>query len=237
MTSLISMLQPSLVRTRTLSWGGQGDVRVARGRRQLPLWNNKLAQRRTTLDGPPPGPICQAAYQNDIRDLKELLMTTSVNQQDSHYGDTALIAACRAGRMEIAQYLLRKEANVNLRNKKERTCLHYAVRRRFTFLDYLLIIILMPVLLLGYIIMESKKSRNEMFIKILLKAKVDINATDHKGNSALHYACQMKSSRIVNVLIKANADPSIANKNGETPADIAKKLKFPKILAALQKES
>lgn len=182
-------------------------------------------------------PICQAAYQNDFRDLKELLMTTNVNQQDSHYGDTALIAACKAGRLEIAQYLLRKEANVNLRNKKERTCLHYAVRRRFTFLDYLLIIILMPVLLLGYIIMESKKSRNETFIKILLKAKVDINATDYKGNSALHYACRMKNSRIVNVLIKANADTSIANKNGETPVDIATKLKFPKILAALHKES
>ncbi|XP_051883562.1 ankyrin repeat domain-containing protein 22 [Pristis pectinata] len=182
-------------------------------------------------------PICQAAYQNDFRELKELLLTNNVNQQDVLYGDTPLIAACRTGRVEIVRYLLRKAANVNLKNKKERTCLHYAVKRRFTFLDYLLIIILMPVLLLGYIIMESKKSRNEMLIKMLLNAKVDVNATDYKGNSALHYACQMKNNRIVSILIKANADASIANKNGETPLDIATKLKFPKILAVLRKES
>ncbi|XP_048465122.1 phosphatidylinositol 3,4,5-trisphosphate 3-phosphatase and dual-specificity protein phosphatase PTEN [Rhincodon typus] len=97
-------------------------------------------------------------------------------------------------------------------SSKKRTCLHYAVRRRFSFLDYLLIIILMPVLLLGYIIMESKKSRNEALIKMLLNAKVDINATDNKGNSALHYACQMKNKRIVSILTRANADASIANK-------------------------
>ncbi|XP_059803450.1 ankyrin repeat domain-containing protein 22 isoform X1 [Hypanus sabinus] len=178
-------------------------------------------------------PLCEAAYQNDFKELKELLLTTDVNQQDAHYGDTALIAACRTGRVEIVQYLLRKEANVNLRNKKKRTCLHYAVRRRFTFLDYLLIIILMPVLLLGYIIMESKKSRNEILIKLLLSAKVDVNATDNNGNSALHYACQMKNKRIVSILVKANADVTIANKNGETPLDIAARLKFPKILAVL----
>ncbi|XP_069756736.1 ankyrin repeat domain-containing protein 22 [Narcine bancroftii] len=182
-------------------------------------------------------PICQAAYQNDFRELKELLLVNDVNQQDARYGDTPLIAACRAGRVEIVRYLLRKEADVNLRNKKERTCLHYAVRRRLIFLDYLLIIILMPVLLLGYIIMESKKRRNETLIKILLNAKVDVNATDHQGNSALHYACQMKNQRIVSILIKANADASIANKNGETPLDIATKLKFPKIVAELRKES
>ncbi|XP_078079706.1 ankyrin repeat domain-containing protein 22 [Mustelus asterias] len=183
-------------------------------------------------------PICQAAYENDFQEMRKLLQENkNVNTQDGKYGDTPLIAACRAGRVEIVRYLLRKMANVNIRNKKERTCLHYAVRRRFSFLDYLLIIILMPVLLLGYIIMESKKSRNEMLIKMLLNAKVDVNATDNKGNSALHYACQMKNKRIVSVLAKANADVSIANKNGETPLDIATRLKFPQIATMLQKES
>ncbi|XP_062927236.1 ankyrin repeat domain-containing protein 22-like [Mobula hypostoma] len=95
----------------------------------------------------------------------------------------------------------------------------------------------MPVLLLGYIIMESKKSRNETLIKLLLSAKVDVNATDNKGNSALHYACQMKNKSIVSILIKANADVSIANKNGETPLDIATKLKIPIIFAVLWKEA
>ncbi|XP_048406696.2 ankyrin repeat domain-containing protein 22 [Stegostoma tigrinum] len=183
-------------------------------------------------------PICQAAYENNFEELRKLLQENQdVNTQDDCYGDTPIIAACRAGRVEIVRYLLRKAANVNIKNKKERTCLHYAVRRRFSFLDYLLIIILMPVLLLGYIIMESKKSRNEALIKMLLNAKVDINATDNKGNSALHYACQMKNKRIVSILTRANADASIANKNGETPLDIATRLKFPQIVAMLRKQS
>ncbi|XP_067858642.1 ankyrin repeat domain-containing protein 22 isoform X2 [Heptranchias perlo] len=158
-------------------------------------------------------PICQAAYQNDYHELRKLLRENkNVNGQDGRYGDTPLIAACRAGSVEIVRYLLSKTANVNIKNKKERTCLHYAVRRRFSFLDYLLIIILMPVLLLGYIIMESKKSQNERLIKMLLNAEVDVNATDNKGNTALHYACRMKNQRTVSILIQANADASIANK-------------------------
>uniref|UniRef100_UPI00398F5205 ankyrin repeat domain-containing protein 22 isoform X2 n=1 Tax=Pristiophorus japonicus TaxID=55135 RepID=UPI00398F5205 len=182
-------------------------------------------------------PICQAAYQNNFHELRKLLHeNNNVNKQDGYYGDTPLIAACRTGSVETARYLLRKTANVNIKNK-ERTCLHYAVRRRFSFLDYLLIIILMPVLLLGYIIMESKKSRNETLIKMLLNAKVDVNATDNKGNSALHYACRMKNNRTVSILVKANADASIANKHGETPLDIATQLKFPKIVSILRKES
>ncbi|XP_038677351.1 ankyrin repeat domain-containing protein 22 isoform X2 [Scyliorhinus canicula] len=125
-------------------------------------------------------PICQAAYENDFPELRKLLQKNqNLNTQDGTYGDTALIAACRAGRVEIVRYLLRKAANVSIKNK-ERTCLHYAVKRRFSFLDYLLIIILMPVLLLGYIIMESKKSRNETLVRMLLNAKVDVNATDNK---------------------------------------------------------
>ncbi|XP_078422090.1 ankyrin repeat domain-containing protein 22 isoform X3 [Cetorhinus maximus] len=147
-------------------------------------------------------PICQAAYENDFQQLRKLLQENNVNTQDGTYGDTPLIAACRAGRVEIARYLLRKAANVNVKNKKERTCLHYAVKRRFSFLDYLLIIILMPVLLLGYIIMESKKSRNETLIKMLVNAKVDVNATDNNGETPLDIATRLKFPQIVAMLRK-----------------------------------
>lgn len=33
--------------------------------------------------------------------------------------------------------------------------MHYAVKKKFTFFDYLLIILLMPVLLIGYFLMVS----------------------------------------------------------------------------------
>ncbi|MEE6485530.1 hypothetical protein FKM82_014317 [Ascaphus truei] len=158
-------------------------------------------------------PICQAAYENDLEEVQLLVKqdNSNLNIQDSCGRDTPLICACRRGHIRIINYLLAMKTDVNLKNTKERTCLHYAVRRRFTFLDYLLIIILMPVMLIGYLIM--------------------------KGNTALHYACRMKNQAIVPILLEAHADPHIKNKDGESSADIARRLKFSKIAHLLKKSS
>ncbi|XP_050815712.1 ankyrin repeat domain-containing protein 22 isoform X1 [Gopherus flavomarginatus] len=159
-------------------------------------------------------PICQAAYDNDFNQVQLLLEENSnfLNIQDSCGGDTPLICACRQGHNRIVSYLLKWNADVNIRNKKDRTCLHYAVRKRFSFLDYLLIIILMPILLIGYLIMVSKTKQNENLIKMLLRAGTDVNATDYSGSTALHYACEMKNQSVVPLLLEAHADPSIKNK-------------------------
>lgn len=64
-------------------------------------------------------PICQAAYNNDFNKVHLLLERNSncLNVQDSFLGDTPLICACRQGNNRIVNYLLRKHADVNLRNK------------------------------------------------------------------------------------------------------------------------
>ncbi|XP_067225663.1 ankyrin repeat domain-containing protein 22 isoform X3 [Chanodichthys erythropterus] len=144
-------------------------------------------------------PMCQAAYDDDVHKLKELISADARN--------------------------------------KERTCLHYATRRTFSFLDYLMIAILMPILLIGYLIMEEKQRKNVKLMEFLLATKVDVNAVDYKGNTGLHYACQRKSQRIVPLLLQKNADVSIQNKNHETPLDIAKRLKFHKIVTMLMKSN
>lgn len=81
-----------------------------------------------------------------------------------------------------------------------------------------------------------------------------------KGNTALHYICQRKSHRLVPLLLEKNADTNIQNnvrtqthhnnkvshhqteirrplllQDGETPLDIAKRLKFTKIVKMLKK--
>ncbi|XP_051530615.1 ankyrin repeat domain-containing protein 22-like [Myxocyprinus asiaticus] len=184
-------------------------------------------------------PMCQAAYDDDIHKVQELISADAgnVNVQDQGTGDTPIIAACRRGNLRMIKYLLDHSANVSIRNKKARTCLHYATRRTFSFLDYLMIAILMPILLIGYLIMEEKLRKNEKLMELVLASKVDINAVDYKGNTGLHYACQRKSQRIIPLLVKKNADVSIQNKNNETPLDIAKRLQFHKIAAMLTKSS
>ncbi|XP_068114378.1 ankyrin repeat domain-containing protein 22 isoform X2 [Hyperolius riggenbachi] len=183
-------------------------------------------------------PICQAAYENDVDEIQLLLAEDpkALNVKDRFGGDTPLISACRRGQIKAASYLLAMKADVNLRND-ERTCLHYAVKKRFTFLDYLLIVLLMPVLLIGYVIMISKSKQNERLIGILLQSGVDVNAVDDSGDTALHYACKMKSQAIVQMLLQANADPSIKNKEGESSFDIAQRLRFNNILHLMEKSS
>ncbi|XP_047410035.1 ankyrin repeat domain-containing protein 22 [Sciurus carolinensis] len=182
-------------------------------------------------------PICQAAYQNDLGQVWRWVKEDNhyVNIQDGFNGDTPLICACRRGHVKIVSFLLRRNANVNLRNKKERTCLHYAVKKRFTFFDYLLIILLMPVLLIGYFLMVSKTKQNEVLVRMLLDAGVQINARDCYGCTALHYACKMKNQTLIPLLLEARADPMIKDKNGESSLDIAQRLKFSQIELMLRK--
>ncbi|KAJ8284837.1 hypothetical protein COCON_G00036870 [Conger conger] len=182
-------------------------------------------------------PICQAAYEDDIHQVYRLLVSDAkkINAQDEKTGDTPIIAACRRGSTRLAKYLLDQNADVAIRNKKQRTCLHYAARRTFSFLDYLMIVILMPILLIGYFIMEEKQKKNLNLMETILNSKVDIDAIDYKGNTGLHYVCQRRSHRLVPLFLERNADISIKNKNDETPLDIARRLKFNKILTMLRK--
>ncbi|XP_040110648.1 ankyrin repeat domain-containing protein 22 [Oryx dammah] len=184
-------------------------------------------------------PICQAAYQNDLGQVWRWVREdgNSINIQDSFNGDTPLICACRRGHMRIVSFLLRRNADVNLRNQKQRTCLHYAVKKRFTFFDYLLIILLMPVLLIGYFLMVSKTKQNEALVRMLLNAGVEVNAIDCYGCTALHYACEMKNQTLIPLLLEAHANPMIKNKHGETSLDIAQRLKFSQIELMLRKAS
>ncbi|XP_030631776.1 ankyrin repeat domain-containing protein 22 [Chanos chanos] len=184
-------------------------------------------------------PICQAAYDNDVHQVYHLLVADAkkLNVQDPESGDTPIIAACRRGNHRVVKYLLEQNADVSVKNKKQRTCLHYAAKRTFSFLDYLMIAILMPILLIGYLIMEEKQRKNVNLMKLVLSHRVDINAVDYKGNTGLHYACQRKSHRLIPLLLEKNADISIKNNNNETPLDIAQRLQFKKIVTMLKKSN
>ncbi|XP_013878770.1 ankyrin repeat domain-containing protein 22 isoform X2 [Austrofundulus limnaeus] len=182
-------------------------------------------------------PSCQAAYNGDVHRLYTVLCkdATQLNVQEEYTGDTPLIAACRRGNLNVVKYLLQNKANVQLTNKKKRTCLHYVSKRTFTVLDYLMIAILMPVMLLGYFVMLQKQRKSVELMNAVLNSGVDISAVDYKGNTALHYVCQKKSSRLVPLLLQFNAKTDIRNKEGETPLDIATRQKFTKIINMLRK--
>lgn len=182
-------------------------------------------------------PACQAAHDGDIHRLYELLKAdpSQIDVQEEHNGDTPLIAACRQGDQRTVKYLLENKADIHRANKKKRTCVHYVSRKTFSLLDYLMIAILMPVLLLGYFLMLQKQRHNAALMEVLLKANGNVNAIDQQGNTALHYACQRKKHRLVPLLLRWKAKTNLRNKDGETPMDIAKRLRFNKIIVMLRK--
>ncbi|KAI4893569.1 hypothetical protein NFI96_021361 [Prochilodus magdalenae] len=182
-------------------------------------------------------PICQAAYNDDIHQVCQLLRAGSknLNVQDEIFGDTPIIAACRGGSLRTVKYLLHQNADVSIRNKKERTCLHCLAKKRFSFLDYLMIVILMPIMLIGYLIMIQKQNAHVNLMKLVLSSKVEVDAVDYNGNTALHYACQSKDHKIVSLLVEKNADISIKNKSDESPLDVAERLNFTKVIVMLNK--
>ncbi|XP_029977894.1 ankyrin repeat domain-containing protein 22 [Sphaeramia orbicularis] len=183
-------------------------------------------------------PACQSAYDGDLRRLFLLLRDDprNLNVQEEANGDTPLIAACRHGNVHVVRYLLDNGADAHLTNKKQRTCLHYASRRTVSMVDYLMIIVLMPILLLGYFLLLQRQRQNAAQMEALLSAGADVNAVDYKGNTALHYLCQRKNHRLVPLLLHRNADVHVHNNDGETPLDIASRLKFKKIVHMLTKK-
>ncbi|XP_044193707.1 ankyrin repeat domain-containing protein 22 isoform X1 [Thunnus albacares] len=182
-------------------------------------------------------PACQAAYDGDVHQLYELLTNNPklLNVKEEHTGDTPLIAACRQGNRRAIHYLLENQADVHLTNKKQRTCLHYVSKKTFSALDYLMICVLMPILLLGYFLMLQKQREHAAVMEELLSSSVNVDAVDYKGNTALHYVCQRKSHRLVPLLLHRNAAADVKNNDGETPLDIATRLKFTKIICLLKK--
>ncbi|XP_044035899.1 ankyrin repeat domain-containing protein 22 isoform X2 [Siniperca chuatsi] len=181
-------------------------------------------------------PACQSAYDGDVDQLFRLLRKdpNRLNVQEERTGDTPLIAACRHGNLRVVRYLLDNGADVHLTNK-QRTCLHYVSKRSLSLLDYLMIAILMPILLLGYFLMLQKQRQNAALMQAVLSSSVNIDAVDYKGNTALHYVCQRESHRLVPLLLERNADTDIQNNDKETPLDIATRLKFKKIVNILRK--
>ena len=62
---------------------------------------------------------------------------------------------------------------------------------------------------------------SDLVVKVLLEWRMDINATDNLGNTALHYAARFNRANIVQLLLDNNAHIDRKNADGETALDIA----------------
>lgn len=71
-------------------------------------------------------------------------------------------------------------------------------------------------------------------VDLLIKAGLDINAQDQRGNTPLMVACFFNKPRIVKSLIQANANKDIKNNEGKDAAALCDERDNPECKAILQ---
>jgi len=129
--------------------------------------------------------------------------------------------------MQVAfcESLLRKKANIEVRDIKKKTPLFYAVEFYMPQLTTLFLKKRANVdaldtcgrSLLHYAVISSHKSQ----VKILTDYHCKMNVQDQKGLTPLHFAAATGDEKIVKMLLENGADVWVRDEMGKTPAHLA----------------
>ena len=102
--------------------------------------------------------------------------------------NTPLHLAALNGYLEIVKYLIKKEADIDAKNRKNQTPLHLAVH-----------------------------NAHKHIIEYLVESGADINAIEDEGDTPLAWAAYKGQTEVVSLLIKLGANVHGQNKTGNTP--------------------
>ena len=190
-----------------------------------------------------------ACQNGDLRTVMELVDSSVVDlNEDSNPSDkvTGLHWAAINNKLSIVKYLISKGANVNAMSEgSNATPLHWAAKYGYVYIaDYLLQKGADPSLLdvQGFNILHlATLSSNIMLVLYILlfvvdtEKKIDINATDKDGRTALLWAAYQGDLYSVQALLKLNASVNIADNLGFTPLHWAMVKGQPKVMKELIK--
>jgi uncharacterized protein len=84
-------------------------------------------------------------------------------------------------------------------------------------------------------LIDAVKSRNKTAVQALLQQRVDVNAAEPDGTTALHWAVRADDATTVDTLLRAGAKVKVANRYGSSPLALAAKNGNGTILEALLK--
>ena len=94
--------------------------------------------------------------------------------------------------------------------------------RRLMGGSFLLVILCAQVLTAaGSDIADAAMNKNKDAVRSLLQKKVDVNAPQVDGTTALHWAVRANDLETADLLIRAGATVSAANREGVTPMQLA----------------
>src|SRR5688572_16640242 len=70
-------------------------------------------------------------------------------------------------------------------------------------------------------LIKAVRSKDAAAVRALIKQRVDVNAPQGDGATALHWAAHVDDLAIADLLIRAGARAAVANENGFTPLHLA----------------
>ncbi len=140
--------------------------------------------------------LLRAIESGDKEKAKALIRQgADVNQKARLTGATPLFAACIRNYQDIAELLLSRGADVNVRLSVGTTILHHMAK--------------------------YSDNRSLDMVTYLLSKGAEIDIEDRQGRSSLHYVCENKDHTIGELLIRSGADTNKADRAGLTPLHIS----------------
>lgn len=174
-------------------------------------------------------PLHLASKKGLLDIVKMLLLNKEVNidSQDNEH-NTPLCLAFLQRNLEVVEYLIKRGASILKKDSIGRNILHFGVlTQNFSFFQQLITLIFAP-----------EKD-----------CVINVDAVDHKGETALHYAIKLMGAmsnddlkfndmyNIIRALLELGASPEkIRDKEGVTPKDIALHNKRQDILSLMLKK-
>ena len=163
---------------------------------------------------------------DDIVDALINAPNVNINVRNA-YGLTPLHAAVERGREQSAQLLINAGADINASDNSQRTALHRAAGNGYN--NIVAMLINTRGVNLNSCNEQGKSplylasmSGMEQSARLLIDAGADINISDNKQRTALHWAALHGHSFIVDALIKApNINLNVRNAHGQTPLHLA----------------
>jgi ankyrin repeat protein len=132
---------------------------------------------------------------NDDTELANHALEIGANVNTCIYENPLIHIAIKSSSLKSLKFLIDNGADVNAKNLKGTTALHYA----------------------------TMLSQDDS-VKLLIQNKADVNAKDLKGITALHYATVLSQDDSVKLLIQNKADVNAKDLNGATALHYATEL-------------
>eukprot|EP00347_Sterkiella_histriomuscorum_P020274 403338429 len=176
---------------------------------------------------------CSSNKKNEVIECIRILLNAGANvdAQDPDDGKTALMIACEKGYIEVVDCLIQQEAQVNLKDRKSRSSILYAIEANAQNSDVVMQLIkkqadVNVASIDGWspLLKATQKQYHEILIKLIEKGSNLSQKLSSSNNTALHLACENGDLQAVSILIAAGYQEfENLNKDKETPIMIAER--------------